>query len=139
MDLGSARRRPSLLDGSEWVRFDFQEPQTVVSYGNTSVNDTNGNGTVADAFVEGYGAGGDSLGLVAVSGEGLQDVTELFGGAVLTGFRVVANVDAQRLDRVVYAPEAGVAETGMAALAALVLAARRARSRRRIDTPALSE
>lgn len=129
---------PSLLEGSEWVRFDFEQPQTVVSYRNTAASDGNGNGTVADAFVEGYGAGGVSLGLVSVHGEGLKDVTALFGGAPLTGFRVVANVDAQRLSSVFYAPEAGVAETGTAALAALVLEGRRARSRHRLDTRARS-
>jgi len=120
---------PSLLDGFEWVRFDFDRLQTGVFYTSTSGTDANGNGVVGDAFVEGYGAGGASLGLVAVSGEGMRDVTALFGGAPLLGFRVVANVDAQRLSGVAHVPEAG-AGGGLAAWAALMLLARRARRRR---------
>lgn len=119
----SGGNSPSLLEGSEWVRFDFEQPHALVSYRNTAASDGNGNGTVADAFVEGYGAGGVSLGLVSVHGEGIQDVTALFGGVPLTGFRVVANVDAQRVSSVVYAPDAGAAAAGTAALAALALVA----------------
>lgn len=112
---------PTLLDGSEWVRFDFDVPQTSVAYETEAVGDANGNGTGADAFVEGYDASGGSLGLVPVSGNGSHDVTTFFGGARLSGFRVIANTDAQRLALVTYAPAPAAGALGAAAAFALAL------------------
>jgi hypothetical protein len=121
---------PTLLDGFEWVRFDFARPQITVGYTNEAVGNANGNVTVADAFLEGYGAGGASLGLIAVSGETTTDVTAAFGGVPLSGFRVVANSDAQRLLTVIHAPEPAASSLAGCALAALLCLARGRAARR---------
>jgi hypothetical protein len=66
---------PTLLDGFEWVRFDFDRPQHTVFYETEAIADLNASGTHADAFLEGYGANGASLGLVAIHGDAPHDVT----------------------------------------------------------------
>jgi hypothetical protein len=118
---------PSLLDstieGAEFVRFDFATPFTEVGYTNEAVADGNANGTLAESFVEAFGPTGASLGIVGVSGEGQQVVSELFGSPI-SAFRVIANADSQRILTVIYGPEPDALVVGVAALAALGLAAR---------------
>ena len=118
---------PNLLDGSEFVRFDFDLPQTHVFYVNEAVGDANGNGTPADSFVEGFGADGASLGLVAEGHGGVHDVTERFGGVPLSGFRVIANLDAQNILSVSHVPEPAAGGSALAALFLALLARRASR------------
>jgi hypothetical protein len=120
---------PSALNGSEWLEVHFESPQQQVVYVNEHVADVNGNGTQAEGFLQAFDAGGASLGVVAVSGAGLPiDVTGLFDGAVISGFRLTANADAQLVTTLAHAPEPGAG--GLAAVAfCVVLALRACRAR----------
>lgn len=118
----------SLIEGSEFVRFDLATAYAQITYQNEAVGDANANGVVAESFVEGYDASGASLGIVPVSGAGLHDVTGLFEETSLSGFRVIANGDGQRVVTVQYSPEPEALGLGLAAFASLARARRRASS-----------
>jgi hypothetical protein len=81
------------VDGFEFVTIDFgglARDVTITSVG----SDENMNGTEGDGFVEAFGIDGASLGAVSVTAVGEQSVSQLFGDALLCGFRFTANVDA---------------------------------------------
>ena len=118
----------SVLEGSEFARFEFATSFTSVTYVNESVIDDDSDGILAESFVEAYGASGGSLGIVPVSGEGEHDVSDLFGGAAVSAFRVIADGDGQRIVGIAYSPEPGALALGLTACMALAFVARRRRS-----------
>ena len=94
------------IDTSEGVRIDFYPlgsgPAFEVIYIVGSAGNQNGNGTAGDAFVEGFGVSGGSLGIVPVSGTGEINVSALFGNEVLSAFEIRANVDGHRIGSMQY-------------------------------------
>jgi hypothetical protein len=118
----------SVLEGSEFVRFEFPTSFTSVSYVNESVTDDDSDGILAESFVQAFDASGASLGVTDVSGEGQHDISGLFGDAPIAAFRVIADGDGQRIVAVAYSPEPGGLALGLAACAVLGLVVRRRRA-----------
>lgn len=94
----------SALDGSEGLLFVFTNGAAAsVSYSVGSAGNLNGNGTVADAFLEAFGSFDASLGTNAISG-GNQNVSASFGNVPITRFEIRANTDNQTISGLQYRP-----------------------------------
>jgi hypothetical protein len=91
------------VDGNEVVTFRFDAGAAVqVSYFVSAAGNLDGDGDVGDSFLEAFDVSGHSLGSVPVNGAGPFDVSAAFGDALLSGFRVTANLDGLRIGSVSY-------------------------------------
>ena len=91
----------SMTDGSETLRFRFDEPMANVRYTVFVANNLDLDAFVGEAFIEAY-IGDTSLGVVPTNDTGFHNVSALFGGAAITGFDVQADVDGCRIDTLRY-------------------------------------
>jgi hypothetical protein len=99
----------TLIDGGEDVRFSFPPGggSSSVQYFVSSAGNVDGDGLVGEHFLEAFGPTGTSLGVVARSGTGTVDATDLFGGASIGSILVTAQADTLRVAWVDYALHAG--------------------------------
>jgi hypothetical protein len=88
-------------DGAEALHFRFETAVTNVRYAVFVAGNLDGDAFVGESFIEAF-IGTTSLGVVAVNDTGWKNVSALFGGVAITGFDVLADVDAQRIDQVEY-------------------------------------
>jgi MYXO-CTERM domain-containing protein len=75
---------------------------TSLAYRVTTAADLGGTSAVGEHFLEGFDAGGSSLGVVARSGLGWHDATALFGNVSLSRIEVTSGPDAMRIGEVAY-------------------------------------
>lgn len=80
------------IDGGEGVSFGVQEARALRYYVGSASN-LDGDGLFGEHFLEGFGPGGASLGVVARSGVGTFDATAAFGGASLKSIEITAQTD----------------------------------------------
>jgi hypothetical protein len=89
------------LDPGESLLFRFSSPATAVSYFVGWAFNGDGDFSLGEASVEGYGADGTLLGVAAIAESGPQDVSGLFGNTPLSAFRVhTRDNDRQRISSV---------------------------------------
>lgn len=91
----------NLIDGNEAIRFDFQTLASNAKYHVGQASNLNGDGKIGTTTLEAF-VGATSLGTVAVDDIGWKDVSALFGGVAVTGFRVRAAIDGIRIDAMSY-------------------------------------
>jgi hypothetical protein len=89
------------LDPGESLLFRFSSPATAVSYFVGWAFNGDGDLSLGEASVEGYGADGTLLGVAAIAESGPQDISGLFGNTPLSAFRVhTRDNDRQRISAV---------------------------------------
>jgi hypothetical protein len=98
------------IDGGEAVAFRFPFPATTrqLRYTVAAASNVDGDGLDGEHLLEGFDAGGVSLGVVARSGVGVLDATGAFGGARLQEIEITAQEDGLTVGRVEYRLDAGV-------------------------------
>lgn len=93
------------LDESEGLRFTFAgAARSGVTYSNSIVGDSNGNGIPGESLLKAFDAAGSSLGVVPVDGLH-HDVSSHFGGVPISAFEIRAAGDTQRIGSVEFTTE----------------------------------
>lgn len=87
----------STVDGTEWLEFDLDEPQSGVYFDVIHAEDFDGDGTAGRAIVEAFDPGGSSLGFQLIQGTGIKELATAFGSSPVSRVVVTAVADGIRL------------------------------------------
>jgi hypothetical protein len=101
----------TFVDDGEVVDFAFDIPALGVSYDVGAAVNGDGDGLSGEHTVEAFDASNASLGVQALSGSGVKDVSALFGDVPISHFVLTADADGIRLSRVTYAAVDGEVNT----------------------------
>ncbi|GEM_PF-6175935 len=90
------------VDGSEWIDFDFDEPQRGVRFDVGVAYDLDGDGISGRTLVEAFDASGASLGFQFIQGHSVHDLGALYGPTPMSRVRLTAIGDGIRLENFGY-------------------------------------
>ncbi|MCR9097851.1 MAG: hypothetical protein NXI30_26835 [bacterium] len=99
----------SMVDGTEWIEFEFDAPQLGVQIDVIDALDIDGDGISGRMLVEAFDATGASMGFQLIQEAGTKDLAAIYGGASMSRFVMTALGDASRITRLGY-DETGAVE-----------------------------
>lgn len=97
--------RDQWVDGTEWIRFSFDDPPvTEVSFNVNGNGEANNDGVLTYPSVEAFDRNHQSLGTTEVPAFGDEPLSDWFGGEPLSSFVIHAEGDGTALAGVTYSP-----------------------------------